>query len=96
MKSFLFATLLMLSSFSFGATLAWDQPGDNTGINWKVYLNDTPIADVPVKQAVIDLPKEGGVLTVRAYKGSAMSAASEPLVIPAQPTNITIILEFAN
>ena len=75
------------------ATLGWDHSG--VGITgYRVYLDDTMLQEVTVKTAVVTLPPDGGMFSVSAYNETAESARSEPIGIPAAPTNITLTITF--
>ena len=91
MRIFILMLALSSSVFADDGTLLWDHPGVGI-LGYRVYLDDTRIAEVTERKAVITLPPQGGMFSVTAYSAFAESAKSTPVGVPSAPTSITITL----
>ena len=79
------------SAIADQARLSWDHPGAD---GYRVYQDGAQVADVTEKTAEITLPQAGATYAVSAYRGGVESAKSDPLIVPAAPTNFSITITF--
>lgn len=90
MKSLVGLVALFCGTAAAAATVSWDPLPADLGV--RLYIDGQQVVETQPGEpsAQITLPKTGGTLTARSYKGATMSAESDPLEIPGAPANLSI------